>query len=81
MAAPSVPSRIAHSPAVGTLEKIESSVTKVTVEVEDNNVEKAIREWKKQVKRSGFIYDLKRRRQFESNTAKRLRKEKESMKR
>ncbi|CDF36909.1 unnamed protein product [Chondrus crispus] len=47
----------------------------VTVIVGDNEpVESAIRRFKKDVSKSGHLFELRRRRYFETNTEKRIRK-------
>ena len=51
----------------------------VTVVVGDNEpIESALRRFKKEVLKSGHLFELKRRRYFETNTEKRLRKSAQS---
>jgi len=60
-------------------------VERVVVEPEGRNgnepVEKMLARFKRKVRNSGHIFVLRRKRQFESNTEKRIRKSKESLKR
>ena len=52
-----------------------------TVEVRNNNVEKAIRVLKKKIQRDGLMKELRRRQYYEKPSLKRQRKLKESLRR
>ena len=52
-----------------------------TVEVRNNNVEKAIRVLKKKIQRDGLMKELRRRQYYEKPSLKRQRKKKEAIRR
>lgn len=47
----------------------------LTIQVQNNNIEQAIRRLKKKINNDGIMYDLRERRYFVSNTEKRLKAE------
>ena len=55
--------------------------TQITVKVFNNNVEKAIRVLKKKMLKEGIIKELKERRYYEKPSEKRLKEQKENIRR